>query len=97
MLKPRGPRRMDSRAVKYQPVQPMQAPKRVGPDDVHVAIIEGQTAEVSESAKRVVRDLVEARHRELDPLGFAGEFIEVTQVAVDARVGDRPLVVGDRR
>lgn len=74
----------------------MQAPKCVRPDDIHVAIVERQATKILEPVERVVRDLVKARHRELDPLGLAGELIEIAQVAVDARVGDRPLVVGDR-
>jgi len=96
VAKPRGSGRVDPRAVECQPVESMQAAKRGGFDDVHVTIVERQATEIRESEKRVVRDRVEARHRELDPLGLVGQFIEIAQVAVDTHVGDRPFVVGDR-
>lgn len=96
MTEPRGSRHVDPRAVEYQPIESIQAAKRSGLDDIYVTIVEWQATEIRELVKRVVGDHVEARHRELDPLGLVGQLVEIAQVAVDARVGDRPLVVGDR-
>lgn len=97
VTEPHGSHRVNSRTVKYQPVESIQAAKCRGFDRIYVTAVEGQATQIRESVERVVGDRVEARHRELDPLCVAGQLVEVAQVAVDARVGDRPIVVGDRR
>lgn len=97
VTEPRGLHRVDSRAVENQPVESQQTAKRGGLDDVHVTIVKGQATQMWKSTERVVGYRVEARHRELDPFGLVGQLVEVAQVAVNARVGDRPLVLGDQR
>lgn len=78
--------------MKYQPFQMVQTSKRVWANKVDAAVVEGQPSEVLESPERIVRYLVELRHRELYPLCLAGYLVEVFQVAMSAGVGDRSTV-----